>query len=126
MVEVLQEILPLFGQGDGALDALVRTTIGHLPPYTLEGPDNAVHPILMLACQFGADKLVPTLLARGCDVNARNGDRVTALHFACYTNSFSPETARLLLNYRARSEVTKRRYGCTPLHWAAFLGNLLL
>ena len=78
----------------------------------------------MLACQFGAAKLVPTLLARGCEVNARNGDGVTALHFACYTNSFSPETARLLLNYRARSEVAKRRYGCTPLHWDAFSGDL--
>ena len=124
MVEVLQEILPFFGQGDGASDALVRTTIGQLSPYALEVPDNAGNTILMLACQFGAAELVPALLARGCDVNARNGDGVTTLHFACYTDSFSPDTARLLLKYGARSEVAEKRYGCTPLHWAAFSGDL--
>ena len=42
MVEVMQEILPFSGQGDGELDALASTMIMHPPPYALEGPDNAV------------------------------------------------------------------------------------
>ena len=70
----------------------------------------------MLTCQFGAADLVPNVLERGCAVNDSNGDTVTALPFACYTKSFSPDTNQLLMNYVARSEVAERRYGCTLLH----------
>ena len=80
----------------------------------------------MLACQFGSAKLVPSLLEIGCDMNNRIGDRVTALHFACYTDSFFPDTAWLLLNYGVRSEVANRWYRCTLLHWDAFSGDLVL
>ena len=70
----------------------------------------------MLACQFSTAELVPAMLVRGCDMHSRNGDGVTALHFACYTNTFLSDTAQLLLNYGSRYEVAERRCGCTLLH----------
>ena len=65
------------------------------------------------------------LLSKGADVNARNASGATSLHFACFAGeSFSPETAMLLLRSGAAAEVAEGEFGCTPLHWAAFSGHL--
>lgn len=67
------------------------------------------------------------LLSKGADVNAQNASGATSLHFACFAGeSFSPETAVLLLRSGAAAEVAEGEFGCTPLHWAAFSGHLEL
>ena len=65
------------------------------------------------------------LLSKGADVNARNASGATSLHFVLFAGeSFSPETAMLLLRSGAAAEVAESEFGCTPLHWAAFSGLL--
>lgn len=95
MIEILQEIIPFYGQGDHQSDAIVRDTIERLPEHALELPDATGNTILLLACQSGAYDLVPLLLSRGSDAGAQNNDGVASLHFACYTDSFSPEMAEV-------------------------------
>ena len=64
--------------------------------------------------------LVRTLLQGGADVNARQVDGMTALHWAVYHDD--AETAALLV--RAGANVTvENRYGVSPLSVAATNGN---
>jgi len=123
MIEILQEIIPFYGQGDHQSDAIVRDTIERLPEHALELPDATGNTILLLACQSGAYDLVPLLLSRGSDAGAQNNDGVASLHYACYTDSFSPEMAELLVDNGATADVFENQYGCSPLHWAAFAGH---
>ena len=95
MIEILQEIIPFYGQGDHQSDSIVRDTIERLPEHALELPDASGNTILLLACQSGAYDLVPLLLSRGSDACAQNNDGVASLHFTCYTDSFSPEMAQV-------------------------------
>lgn len=60
---------------------------------------------------------VRALVARGADVNAPQGDGMTALHWAARFNQ--AEIATLLLRARANVAATTRIGGYTPLHVAA-------
>jgi len=82
--------------------------------------------LLMLACQAGAYDLLPVLLSKGCNVNTINAVGASCLHFACFTDTFSPDAAMALLRHGAVAEVVEREFGCTPLHWAAFSGHVEL
>ena len=57
------------------------------------------------------------LIANGADVNAKNGIDWTPLYLAA-----AAEVAKLLIDNGAEVNVSARRYGWTPLHWAAKKG----
>ena len=100
MVAALQQSIPFYGQGDVQTDNIVRDTIRKLPREVLEMRDIHGNTIIMLAFQSGAPDLVPMLISRGSDVNAKNNDGVTCLHFACSTDSLSINTARVCSGQR--------------------------
>ncbi len=71
------------------------------------------------AVQSGDTAAVRALLARGADVNARQGDGATALHWAAHLNDL--EAADLLLRVGAAVDATND-LGVTPL-WTAATGG---
>ncbi len=76
--------------------------------------------VLADAMQRGAAGAVRSLLAQNADVDARQGDGATALHWAAYLND--AETAAALI--RAGADVDAANdYGVTPLSLAARNGN---
>jgi ankyrin repeat protein len=124
MVELLTRMLPFYGTGDYNSDSLIVDTIHRLPPHALEMiVDSNGTTLLILVCQFAAYDLLPALLAKGCDVNASNNAGATPLHFACFSDTFSAESAMTLLKHGAIAEVAELDYGCSPLHWAAYSGH---
>jgi ankyrin repeat protein len=126
MVGLLARLLPFYGTGDFNSDALVIDTIHRLPPHALEMQDQNGTTLLLLVCQFAAYDLLPTLLNKGCDVNASNNVGATPLHYACFSDTFSAESAMTLVRHGANVEVVETDWGCTPLHWAAFNGHVEL
>ena len=123
LLELLQEYFGFYGTGDEYSDQIVRETLDKLGPDALNLPDEYGNTILLLAAQYGAFDLVPKLLNKGVDINIRNKDGACPLHFCCYTDTFSPESAQLLIEGGAVAEVVESSYGCTPLHWAASAGD---
>ena len=80
----------------------------------------AEEPTLADAAEHGNRALIRTLLDAGADVNARQVDGMTALHWAVYHDA--AETAALLV--RSGADVTvENRYGVPPLSMAATNGN---
>ncbi|CAM9589921.1 unnamed protein product, partial [Discosporangium mesarthrocarpum] len=126
-LKVLLEFIPYFGQGDAAQDNIVRAILSNAVSGELSGRDEYGNTLLILACQYHCESLVPIVLNRGegsIDLDATNSAGACALHFACYKDSLSPETAILLLRRGVRAEVVENTYGCTPLHYAAGAGDV--
>src|SRR5262245_20120538 len=64
---------------------------------------------------------VRTLMRGGADVNAPQGDGMTALHWAALNADL--DTMNVLLNAGAATEATTRVGAYTPLHLATTRGN---
>ena len=64
---------------------------------------------------------VRALLARGADVNAAQGDGMTALHWAAMNGGF--EIAQVVIDAGADTEATTRLGRYTPLHLASRAGQ---
>ena len=73
------------------------------------------------AAMRGDAEEVRALIERGLDVNAPQGDGMTALHWAAETGS--TEIAHILLGVGADSEAVTRNGNYTPLHLAARTGS---
>ncbi len=124
MIDLLMRIIPFYGQGDKGSDNVVIDTIHRLPAQALEKTrDDDGNTLLMITCQAGAFGLLPILLSKGCDVNARNNVGASCLHYACFAETFSPNAAMTLVRHGAMAEVVEMEFGCTPLHWAAYHGH---
>ncbi|GMH92893.1 hypothetical protein TrVE_jg10844 [Triparma verrucosa] len=124
LLELLQEYFGFYNTGDEYSDQIVRDTLDKLGPDVLDLPDDYGNTCLLLAAQYGAFDLVPKLINKGVNLNARNKDGACCLHFVCYADTFSPETAQLLVDNGAKPEVVENTYGCTPLHWAASAADI--
>ena len=123
LVSTIQEIIPYFGQGDPNIDQIVIDTIQQMSQAALEERDQNGNTLLLLACQCNAQDLVPILLTKGSDPNAKNTFGETSLHFSVYTDSYSPASANVLVSYGANAEMPEDRFGCTALHYAASTGD---
>jgi hypothetical protein len=126
MINLLMGILPFYGRGDSHSDSVVIDTINKLSPRALEMKDVDGNTLLILTCQASAHDLLPILLSKGCNVNARNTVGATCLHFACFVDTFAPDAAVALVRHGAVAEVAELEFGCTSLHWAAFSGDVEL
>ncbi|MGH9176168.1 MAG: ankyrin repeat domain-containing protein, partial [Vicinamibacterales bacterium] len=73
------------------------------------------------AAMAGDKATVRTLLKQGMDVNAAQGDGMTALHWAVYKDDL--EMARMLIQAGADLKVKTRVGAITPLLMAATHGN---
>ncbi len=74
------------------------------------------------AAQAGDFELVKSLVRDGADVNAAQGDGMTALHWAAMNGD--AEIVALLMYAGAHAESTTRLGGYTPLHMASKNGNV--
>jgi 26S proteasome non-ATPase regulatory subunit 10 len=79
---------------------------------------------LMMACsRKDAEAIVDVLLAKGADVNLKNNNGQTALHFAASKSNL--DIARVLLSQKpAASARIKDKRGQLALHRAASVGNV--
>ncbi|MEZ4417673.1 MAG: ankyrin repeat domain-containing protein [Gemmatimonadota bacterium] len=97
----------------GALSALLASTL----LLAATGPESPVAD----AAMRGEREAVRALLSRGADVNAAQGDGMTALHWAAERGD--AELARLLLEAGAEVGTATRNGAYTPLHLAARVGD---
>ena len=75
-----------------------------------------------LAAEFGQTENCTCLIKCGGDINAKENNGWTPLHFAAY-GKVKPKL-HLLLSKRGRILISaKDKYGGTPLHWAAWKGH---
>jgi len=86
----------------------------------VSGATHAPSPVADAAMRGDLDA-VRTLIARGNDVNAAQGDGMTALHWAA--SNGDAKIAALLLQARARVDVVTRIDAHTPLHIASRVGS---
>ena len=73
------------------------------------------------AAMRGDVEAVRTLIKQGADVNAAQGDGMTALHWAAETGNI--ELAQVLVTAGANTSAVTRRGSHTPLHVAARAGR---
>ena len=66
------------------------------------------------------EKYISDLIDEGADVNAKDKNKMTALHWAAYSGN--PDLAKLIIAKGADINA-KDRDGSTPLHKAAYEGN---
>ncbi len=90
---------------------------GAAPAAAQSGPDAS----LIDAARVGDAAAVRSLLDRGADVNAAQGDGMTALHWAA--DRGHTEVAELLISVSADLEATTRIGSYTPLHIASRGGH---
>src|SRR5438552_2154909 len=76
------------------------------------------------AAMRGDTLTVRALIKQGADVNAAQGDGMTALHWAAQRGDLGE--ARMLVTAGARLDATTRNGNYTPLHLAARSGKPLL
>jgi len=82
---------------------------------------NTDAPVADAAMRGDAAK-VRLLLKQGADVNAAQGDGMTALHWAAFRGDI--DGTRMLISAGGRLEAVTRNGNYTPLHLAAKAGNL--
>ena len=90
-------------------------TVESAPLDCLLKPTTAKTYALHEACEHGSMRVVKFLVEHGCDVNARDAQQWTPLHYAAKVNS--ADCVRILLNGGADASL-KTKGGCTAADWA--------
>tara|TARA_R110000868_G_scaffold355845_4_gene617431 strand:+ start:721 stop:2013 length:1293 start_codon:yes stop_codon:yes gene_type:complete len=90
----------------------------------IKTPDDATAYLKLISENFkaGDEKLLPTLIKKGADVEVINKFGVTPLLCMVLANSY--EGTQILLDASANPNVTKPKTGGTPLFFAAQMNNL--
>jgi ankyrin repeat protein len=70
----------------------------------------------------GQLSVVQAMLKRKADVNAADGDGITALAYATQNNH--PDVVGALVAAGADANIGRKSNGCTPMYWAAWMGNV--
>ena len=81
---------------------------------------NQCHTLLMAACAHGSVNCAKYLIQHGANVNLKNFNGFTALHWAAFTGR--TEAVQLLLEHHADIE-SRTKDGKSPLHIAAYRGH---
>ena len=89
--------------------------------FLTNGPVGASDATVADAARMGDTAAVKTLLKSGADVNAAQGDGMTALHWAAQKGD--PELVGMLLAAGANVRATTRLGGYTPMHLASQAGH---
>lgn len=98
---------------------------GQTVPFSkIKTPDDATAYLKLISENFktGDEKLLPTLIEKGADVEVINKFGVTPLFCTVLANSY--EGTKILLDASANPNVTKPKTGGTPLFFAAQMNNL--
>jgi ankyrin repeat protein len=108
--------------GAGAID-VVKSFVNEDGIRKPEASEDQLRNGFLWACQFGRNRVVEFLIARGIDLSAQDHNGQTSLHHAVIGAQL--ETVKLLLKNGAPLE-TKNTYGGTPLGqalWSAINGD---
>lgn len=124
LVEVIQQLIPYYGQGNSSNDSNLRAALSGLTTEDIDSKDPYGNTLLILACCYRCEDLVRIMLNKGADPNAVNNSGSCCLHFACHKDSYSLVIAKSLLSHGASPDVHEMQYGCTPLHYCATAGNI--
>ncbi len=123
---LLRELIQYYGQGDKAIDAACRAALVSVIPQEMNSArDCDGNSLLITCCQLGGEgvsDLVERLLNKGADPNVVNSAGASALHFASYHGDSI--TTGLLLKCGGDPTQIECMHGCTPLHYAASVGNM--
>ncbi len=115
-----------YGQGDEAIDEACRAALASVAPQEVNlARDCDGNSLLITCCQLGGEgvsDLVERLLNKGADPRVVNSAGASALHFASYHGDTI--TTELLLKYGGDPMEIECMHGCTPLHYAASVGNM--
>ena len=100
----------------GRLEEVREALEGGADPNTTGGLLNST--CLMMAARNNHDEVVVLLLSRpGIQVNAKNNEERTALHFACYNGSLA-SLSKLLAAPGLQLNERSNNGGWTPIMWA--------
>lgn len=124
-VEVLQQYIPYYNQGDPANDSIVRSALSGLSVEDIDTKDEYGNTLLLLACQYRCEDLVRIMLNKGADPNAVNSSGACGLHFACYRDSSSYPIAKILMTNGANPDIAETTYGCCPLHYGKICSSVI-
>ena len=124
LTDILFQFIPYYGQGNSSNDSTVRAALSGLDIEDIDARDEYGNTLLLLGCTYRCEDLVRIMINKGADPNAVNSNGACCLHFACYGESASFSTTKLLLKNGANPEVSETTYGCTPLHYCASSGNM--
>jgi hypothetical protein len=125
MAKILFEFLPYCGQGDPNTDYKVLRAIT-MDEVSLDSRDEYGNSLLIAACQNRNEDIGKLLIDKGADVRAANLLGGTSLHFACFSGSSSQVLAKLLLEKGADPNRVEDTNMCSPLHYAASAGDVVL
>ena len=78
---------------------------------------------LMIAANFGFNEIIKILCDHGCDINAQDDTKFTAL---LYTIKQGMLNSTIYLLYKNANTTLADSNGCTLLHWAAYKNNLFM
>ena len=118
------KIDPPSGRGPSALQSAAEVGNLELVKTLIEDPDTDINyrnadsgrTPLMSAAQNGNAQIIEMLLRRGADMNTRDNEDQTALHFSAGNGKLEAMT---ILLKRGADRETHGLYGHTPLMWAA-------
>ncbi len=123
---LLRELMQYYGQGDEAIDEACRAALASVSSQEVNSArDCDGNSLLITCCQLGGEgvsDLIERLLNKGADPRVVNSAGASALHFASYHGDTI--TTELLLKYGGDPMEVEYIHGCTPLHYAASVGNM--
>jgi len=119
--QIIQELILKFLEEKSKLSCTVQVICirkYQYGGYTQGFPRNVTG--LQVAASFGLEKITSMLLEKGADITAKDGDRLTALH---WTAKNGHEAVVRLLVEKGADVAAKDGNGRTALHWAAGNGH---
>ena len=119
---LLFEMMPLCDSWDQVTEDKLVDAIGN-EGFHANARDEFGNTLLLVASQYHLHSIINALLMANADVNAQNSMGVCALHLACYKDTMDVGLCDQFLTAGANPNLVEVGYGCTPLHYAASVGD---